>query len=144
MKVFCDTSVLVAGCVRRHPHFNRARLVLEAAYAKKGEYFISAHSVAETYSVLTNLPLQPRIVPAEAVLIIETNLLACFHRVAVTAKMYERAVLRCAELGAPGGIIYDALLLECARTTGADRIYTFNIRDFQRLAPDLAGRMVAP
>lgn len=78
---------------------------------KKGEYFISAHSVAETYSVLTNLPLQPRIVPAEAVLIIETNLLACFHRVAVTAKMYERAVLRCAELRAPGGVIYDALLL---------------------------------
>ena len=86
------------------------------------EYFMSAHGVAKTYSVLTALPLQPKIVPAEARLIIETNLLACFHRVAVTTKMYERAVLRCAEQGAPGGVIYDALLLECARATDADRI----------------------
>ena len=100
--------------------------------------------MAETYSALTTLPLQPKIVPAEARLIIETNILACFRRVAVTAKMYERAVLRCAELGVPGGVIRNALLLECARAADADRIYTFNVRDFQRLAPGLAARIVAP
>jgi len=144
MKIFCDTSVLVAGSVRRHPHFNRAQPVLAAAGSKKNEYLISAHSVAEVYSVLTNLPVQPEIVPAEAQMIVEANVLKLFRRVTVTARMYENAVMRCAELGLPGGVIYDALLLECARSVSADRIYTFNIRDFQRLAPDLASRVSAP
>ena len=144
MKIFCDTSVLVAGSVRRHPHFNRAQPILEAASLGKDEYLISAHSVAEVYSVLTNLPVQPKIVPAEAQMIVEANVLKCFRRVAVTARMYENAVLRCAELGLSGGVIYDALLLECARSVSAERIYTFNIRDFQRLAPDLASRVTAP
>ena len=40
--------------------------------------------------------------------------------------------------------MYDALLLECARATDAERIYTFNLGDFRRLAPDLAERMAAP
>ena len=142
--IFCDTSVLVAGCVRLHPHFNRARPVLEAAFSKKGEYLISAHSLAEMYTVLTRLPVQPKIVPMEAKLIIETNILPCFRRVAVTSKMYEKAILRCSELGLSSGVVYDALLLECARSAEADRIYTFNTRDFQRLAPDLVSRIGAP
>jgi predicted nucleic acid-binding protein len=88
--------------------------------------------------------LQPTITPTEAKLIIETNIQPWFRPIAVTAKMYERAVLRCAELGVKGGVVYDALLLECAQVGEADRIYTFNTRDFQRLAPDLAARIVAP
>lgn len=144
MTVFCDTSVLVAGSVRQHPHFGRARPLLEAACKKRGTFFVSAHSIAEAYSVLTNLPIQPKIVPAEARLIVEANVLACFQRVAVTSKMYERAVIRCAEKGLSGGVIYDALLLECALSARVDRLYTFNVRDFQRLAPEWADRIVAP
>ena len=144
MKVFVDTSVLVAGCVRLHPHFNRARPVLESAAAKKHDFVICAHSLAEVYSVLTNLPLTPKIVPAEAMLILEANIAPNFRRVAVTAKMYDQAIARCVEWGVSGGMVYDALLLECARSVEADRIYTFNTRDFQRLAPDLASRIAAP
>jgi hypothetical protein len=33
---------------------------------------------------------------------------------------------------------------ECARNAETDRIYTFNTRDFLRLAPDLADRIAAP
>jgi predicted nucleic acid-binding protein len=44
-----------------------------------------------------------------------------------------------------GGLkVYDALLIECARQSQADRIYTFNLQDFRRLAPDLVERLVAP
>jgi len=144
MKIFCDTSVLVAACVRKHPHFNRARPVLEAAKGRAGEFFISSHSVAELYSVLTNLPLQPRIVPSEAKIIIETNILPYFKCVNVTSKMYEEAVRCCVEQGAIGGVVYDALLLSCARVSKAERIYTFNIRDFQRLMPELSALITAP
>jgi len=112
--------------------------------AKRGEYLISSHSLAESYSVLTSLPLKPKIMPIEAKLIIETNMQPYFRQVAVTAKMYAKAILRCTEQGLSGGVVYDALLLECARSAEADRIYTFNTMDFQRLAPDLASRIGAP
>jgi predicted nucleic acid-binding protein len=144
MKFFCDTSVLVAACVRNHPYFNRARPVLEAAKNGAGQFFISSHSVAELYSVLTNLPLQPRIVPSEAKTIIDTNILPYFKCINVTAKMYEEAVMSCVQQGASGGVVYDGLLLCCARAAKADRIYTFNVRDFQRLMPELATIISAP
>jgi predicted nucleic acid-binding protein len=47
-------------------------------------------------------------------------------------------------MGPAGGIIYDALLLACARKCKADRIYTFNERHFTRIAPDVAVRIQAP
>jgi predicted nucleic acid-binding protein len=43
-----------------------------------------------------------------------------------------------------GGIIYDALLIACARKIDAERIYTWNVRHFQMVAPDLAERIVEP
>ena len=144
MKFFCDTSVLVAGCVRQHPHFNRARPVLEAAATGKDSCFISAHSAAEIWSVLTRLPVLPRINPAEARLILETNVLKYFNLIVATPDMYAKAVSACVEHCMQGGAVYDALLLECARVSDADRVYTFNLRDFRRLAPDLGARLCAP
>ena len=57
MTVFCDTSVLVAACLRSHPHYERARPVLEAVAARREVGVISAHSFAESFSALTSVPL---------------------------------------------------------------------------------------
>jgi predicted nucleic acid-binding protein len=54
------------------------------------------------------------------------------------------AIHRTAALKLPGGIIYDALILACARKVQAERIYTWNVKHFQMVAPDLAGRIVTP
>ena len=144
MKCFFDTSVLVAACVRQHPHFVRARHALESVASGRDEGAISAHSVGEMYSALTNLPLLPRILPAEAERIIRTNVKAHFRCQPVTTAMYEAAIDVCVRQSFAGGKVYDALLLECARKAECKRLYTFNVRDFRRLAPDLADRIVAP
>ena len=144
MTVFCDTSVLVAACIRQHPHYERARPLLEAIAAGKERGVISAHSLAEAYSALTSVPVVPRIRPSEAREIISTNIRRHFQLVAITPEMYEQAVDLCAARGLAGGQAYDALLIECARQSQADRIYTFNLGDFRQLAPDLADRMAAP
>jgi predicted nucleic acid-binding protein len=47
-------------------------------------------------------------------------------------------------IGVFGGIVYDALLIECARAVRADRIYTFNRSRFLQLAPDLDDRIMTP
>jgi predicted nucleic acid-binding protein len=144
MMVFCDTTILVAGCVRKHPHFSRARAVLESIAANRDEGFISSHSVAEAYSALTSLPIVPRLLPVEAERILEVNIRPHFRAIALTNAMYFRAVKACVRQSLPGGKIYDALLLECARKAKCKRIYTFNVEDFRKLAPDLAGTIVAP
>jgi len=144
MKIFCDTSVLVAACVRQHPHFARTRNVVEAVVSGRDEGVISAHSLGEMYSALTNLPLAPRILPAEAERIILTNVKCHFRLQQVTPAMYGAAIGACVQHAFVGGKVYDALLIECARKTACERIYTFNVADFRRLAPDLADRIAAP
>jgi predicted nucleic acid-binding protein len=46
--------------------------------------------------------------------------------------------------GMSGAVIYDALILACARKVRADRIYTWNVRHFRAVAPDLAAKIVTP
>lgn len=144
MTVFCDTSVLVAACLRSHPHYGRARPVLEAVAGGQERGVISAHSLAEAFSALTSVPLVPRILPAQAREIVSTNIQRHFKTIAITPEMYDRAIEVCAARGLGGGKVYDALLIECAREAHADRIFTFNLGDFRKLAPDLAERIVAP
>lgn len=144
MTVFCDTSVLVAACIHKHPHHERACPVLESVARGEDVGFVSAHSLAETFSALTLAPIVPRILPSEASELIAANVTQRFQLVTVTPTMYQRAIAACAGRGLGGGLVYDALLLECARQSQAARIYTFNLRDFRRLAPDLAARMSAP
>ena len=46
--------------------------------------------------------------------------------------------------GIVGGVVYDALLLACAEKSECDRIYTYNVADFRRLAPRLEKIITAP
>lgn len=144
MTVFCDTSVLVAACLRSHPHYERARPLLEAIAGGRDAGVIAAHSLAEAYSALTSVPLVPRILPSQARDLVATNIDRHFKTIAITPEMYGRAIEVCAARALGGGKVYDALLLECARQSQADRIYTFNLKDFRKLAPDLSERIVAP
>jgi len=67
-----------------------------------------------------------------------------FKTISLTASEYIEAVEGLARLGHGGGMIYDALILACARKSKATRIYTLNQRHFKMIAPDLAARIVEP
>lgn len=106
---------------------------------------MSAHSIAEVYSALTRLPVQPRIHPVEAQRIITRNLLPHFEILPIEAVDYLEALGMVASNGWSGAKIYDALLLRCAAKCSADRIYTFNLGDFRQLAPaEIAARICTP
>jgi len=64
--------------------------------------------------------------------------------VVLTEEEVFQATQHTAALKLHGGIIYDALLLACARKVDAERIYTWNVRHFRAVAPDLAERIVTP
>lgn len=135
MEIFVDTTVLVAASVQAHPHYDRAWPLLRRVAAGHDKGFMSAHSVAEVYAVLTRLPVQPRIHPLEAMRIVTDNILEHFEILPIGREDYVEALNIVANGGWNGARIYDVLILRCAANCPAERIYTFNLRDFKQLAP---------
>ena len=143
MKVFLDTSVLVAAVVGDHAQHAKAFILLERVQQEKDEGLVSAHSLAEMYAVLTKLPPPFRHTPEQALLSIEENVLKHFNVVALTASEFT-AVIRESTLGGlSGGIIYDALLLKSAIKARADMIFTFNLKHFQTVATGETAQLIA-
>jgi predicted nucleic acid-binding protein len=144
VKVFFDTNVLVAASEQTHPHHGPAFQALSRVAGKRDQGYMSLHSIAETYAALTRLPVRPRIHPAEAARMITDNIVPNFQMVPIVRKDYLEALKTIADGGWSGAKIYDALIIGCASRSGAERIYTFNLSDFQRLAPNLEDRICAP
>ena len=144
MKIFFDTSVLVASAVKSHEHHSRALHAVERVANKKDQGIIGVHTLAELYAVLTRLPIRPGIQPGEAAKIVSENVVQYFKLQVLSARDYTNAVLRAAENGIVGGAIYDLLLLAAAQKAKAARIYTFNVVEFRRLAPELHDLIAAP
>jgi predicted nucleic acid-binding protein len=145
MKVFLDTNVLVSAVVKQHVFHERAFTVLDRVHSGKDEGFVSAHSLAEMYSVLTNLPAPYRHTPEQALLSIEENVLKHFKTVALIGTEYASLVRDAAKSQIQGGKIYDALLLKAADKAAADRIYTLNLKHFLSIASsETSGKLSEP
>ncbi len=144
MKYFLDTNVLVAACIADHEHHARALPVVQTVHTGKAEGFVSAHSLLEAHAILTRLPRVPRISSMQAARLIADNIVKHFSVVALTGNEYSQLSWKLGQNNVVGGKAYDVLHLTCAEKCGADRIYTFNVRDFTQLAGQLTGRITAP
>jgi hypothetical protein len=49
-------------------------------------------------------------------------------------------VRQAAETGIVGGAVYDALLAHCALKSHAQTIFTWNVKHFQQMGPEIAHR----
>lgn len=145
MKVFLDTNVLVAALIKQHVDHERSFAVLDRVLAGKDDGFVSAHSLAEMYAVMTKLPVPYRHTPEQALLSIEENVLKYFKTVSFSGADYAALLREAAGTGIQGGTIYDAILLKSATKTGVHRIYTLNLKHFQAISPsDIAPLLSAP
>lgn len=144
MRLYFDTSVLVSLAVAHHPHHNLAYAVFHPVTAGRHEGFVSAHTLAETFAALTRLPITPMVHPTEAYRFISETVAGQCSVVHLVEKDYVATLEEAAKAGLRGGIIYDALQLRCAEKARCDRIYTFNISDFVRIAPHLGKQIVRP
>jgi toxin FitB len=105
-----DTSTAIPFLVRNH-----AAHVAVRRHAFGRTPVLTTQSLAETYSVLTRLPGEARVTPADAVRLIEGNF-------AQTLRVPEDELLALprvlAVLGIAGGAVYDALVGLAARAPG--------------------------
>lgn len=144
MKILLDSSVLVAAMVEAHPDHARCLPWLQKATVRSVALAVAAHSLAETFAVLTRLPLRPRVAPATAEALLRENVLARTQVVALSAADYRSVITAQAMRGLPGGSIYDALIARAAMKARVDRLVTLNQRDFLRVWPEGAERIVVP
>jgi predicted nucleic acid-binding protein len=61
MKAYFDAAVLMAASVSDHSHYSQAIAVLKMVRNKEIVGYVSCHSLAETYAVLTRTPFTPPI-----------------------------------------------------------------------------------
>jgi len=144
MKTLFDTSIIISGIIESHPMHSKCLPWLQRAKAGDFECVVVSHSLAETYAVLTTLPVKPRISPLVAHRLIYTNLEALARIVPLTISDYKTTIDRMAELGLSGGTVYDALLATVARRLSVDKLLTLNADDFHRVWPEGKPVIVTP
>lgn len=107
-----DTSVAVPLLVQKH----RAHAAVVRWWSGR-EVALSGHALAETYSVLTRLPGDVRVAPADAARLIGELFAAPLHLGAEVAGGLPEVLGR---LGIAGGAVYDALVALAALEHGSD------------------------
>jgi predicted nucleic acid-binding protein len=134
--VLFDTSVLVSYCVAAHPHRAKALAAVAESTQSGVECWMALHSLAETFAVLSAMPLKPRLSSEQTLMLIELEILPRFSIVSPSIDAYRSAMTDMVRVGRSGGAVYDALILQAARTIEASRLYTFNEKHFRPLLRD--------
>ena len=144
MRVFCDTSVLVAASLVAHPDHLRADAALDRICRGDDTGYASAHTLAETFSVLSRMPTSPKLQPQDVLELLEREIIPHFVFVTLPPEDYPLAIRDLVAQGRGGGRIYDLLHLRAAARLSLDRIYTFNEQEWKALAPELATLICLP
>jgi len=144
VRLYYDTSVLVSIAVAHHPHHDLAVAAFRQVTSGRHQGFVSAHGLAETFTTLTRLPITPMFHPTEAYRFVSESVVARCEVVCLVEKDYLATLEAAAKAGLRGGVLYDALQLCCAEKARCDRVYTFNVSDFVRVAPHLGKQIVRP
>jgi predicted nucleic acid-binding protein len=143
VKIFFDTSTLVAALVVQHLSHLVCLPRLLRVQGGQDSGLVSTHSLAELYSVLTRLPYRPRIQPDDAQRLMIENL-RVFDKVQLDESDYEQAIAQMVACNLPGGGIFDALIAQAALKRNADVLLTLNPKHFARLSTDIARRVEVP
>jgi predicted nucleic acid-binding protein len=143
VKVLFDTSVLVAAFVKVHPQHQPCASWWQKVQNGKIKGIISTHTLAELYSVLTRLPISPRISPTLAQQLIEQNL-KDFDIIPLTPEDYKNVIKQMVNLKLIGGAIFDALIAQVAVKTNSDYLLTNNPNHFTRISMEIASKVILP
>lgn len=141
MKLFFDTSVLIPCLLEEHVHHDASlRAFLKS---DKNQGCCGAHSLAEFYATATRMPGRQRL-SGEQVLLFLENVRERLDIVTLTGDEYYYVLEEASNAGVVGGTVYDALLARCALKSGAEIIYTWNLKHFEQFSPDVVKRLRTP
>nr|WP_242050419.1 PIN domain-containing protein [Oculatella sp. FACHB-28] len=96
-----DASVIIAALLPKHPNHTPCFAQLQAAELGQIQGYLSTHSLAEVYSVMTRMPSQPRISPQTAQSLLE-RCLQYLEAVSLETADYQAAIAQMTILNLPG------------------------------------------
>ncbi len=143
LKILFDSSVLIAAFVESHPKHKSALSFLIKAKNKEFQLLVSSHTILEIYSVLTSAPFKPKITPIIAKQLIENNIKNIARTIYLTDEDYFKIIEKMSNLNFSSGIVYDAIVVECAMNAKVDEILTLNSKDFIRLTEKISIKIAA-
>lgn len=129
-----DSNCIVAVISRQHVHHERAMAEIDRRLSRGENLLLAAHSLVETYSVLTRIPEPARISPAVAWRALYEGFVPLGRVFSLSAEDYVLLLRRAAGAGIVGGAVYDAIIASCAGAAHAEVLLTFNERHFLRFA----------
>jgi predicted nucleic acid-binding protein len=144
MKIFFDTSVLLAGMIEAHPRHGVSFSWLKRAKAREFAWGVSAHTLAELYATMTAIPSRPRITPEIARQLVHENIEKEAQVIPLSNSDYFEVIKNMSRLNLFGAVIYDGLIAHGATKFGADHLLTLNHNDFSRLFPQRDSFLIIP
>lgn len=144
MKYLFDTSVLVPALIKSLPAHQTAISWLEKVHQKNIEGVISSHTLAELYCNLSRFPITPKISPTAAKEMIEDGILPYFELIALTSDEYLSVINHLVIEQIIGAATYDALHVYAGIKANVDYFLSFNARDFRRVYPSVANKIIVP
>ncbi len=144
MKYLFDTSVLVPALIKTLPAHPTALAWLEKALNKTIEAVISTHTLAELYCNLSRFLITPKLSPVAAQQLIDDNVLSCFGLIALDENDYSSIVKHLVAEQIIGAATYDALHVYAGIKASVDHILSYNARDFRRVYPAVAHKIIVP
>jgi predicted nucleic acid-binding protein len=144
MRIYFDTSILVAALKTEHIHHPASYAAVDSVVHGDQEGLLSAHGLIELYSVLTRTPFTTPLYPDQVLTLIEQSILPFFQVIEVNTQSHLAAISLCAKAGWKGGRIHNAVHIQAAAQARCDLIYTYNLTDFHALAPAQASQIQNP
>jgi predicted nucleic acid-binding protein len=133
MRVLIDTSCVVAAVLSWHEDHAATVEDLRRRPRRGDKLVLAAHTLVESYAVLTRLPANRRLEAQEAWTLLRANWSRA-ELVGLTPAEHWALLENAAEARIEGGQSYDALIAACARKAGVDLLLTWNLSHFARLA----------
>lgn len=144
MRILADSNVLIVGLIRSHIHHAAVSSWMQAFRTKRVELVLAAHSVAETFSVMTRGPFMPAMTPDQVWNLIQTNILPFADIQTLTHDDYLANLGRLAANGLGGGLVYDSLIAHVAELATVDLLLTLNTKHYTRLPSASLLRIESP
>ena len=123
----------MAALLLEHQHHKPT--VNEFSRQQSVQNIVSVHSLLECFSVITRFPPSLRVTTRVAEQVLRTNLEEHIEVVDVTPADAWAAIEQVRLGGGSGGSVYDAVIAQSVARAGASVVFTWNVKDFLRVAP---------
>ena len=133
-----DTSCLVAVLCSWHERHSTTLKEMSRRKRSGDQMVLAAHSLVETFAVLTRIPYPYRLSEKDAWELLNANF-SKTRVLALNPSRYWGVLKTCRDSGISGGQIYDAVIAECARQAGSRTLLTWNREHFLSFGDEKLG-----